>query len=131
MLQRQPSDDGASRAEYSASNFGNTLRNGRHWVDELSGVTRFDTSQVTVDRNAGANSVRFDFVTKFSGTDPESPARYADIFLNTTNPTAFGESYSYAIALGSQTQSAGLYALDTYATSMDVWSSRTQFAYGG
>ena len=121
----------ADYGSYSSPNFTNTVRNGSHWGDEIHGVTRFDTSQVTVDRNAAAGTVRFDFVTRFSGTDPNSPARYADVFLNIANPTAFAGPYTYGIALGGQTQSAGLYALDTYATSRDVWSSRTQYVYGG
>ena len=99
--------------------------------DVVEGGPDFDTQKATVI--VAGQSVEFKFYTQFDGDD--LGAHYADLFL-ATNPL-HPETYNYGISLGFQAGlggvTKGLYALTPgdYDTSIDVWSGRTGFIYGG
>jgi hypothetical protein len=113
---------------YSSATFANQLRNGRYWGDSIQGANDpFNTTQIVVTRDNAASTIQFDLKTQFNGND--GIANYADLFFDTR--TAGPDSFNYSIALGSQTRAAGLYNNTTFATSEDIWKTRTQYVYGG
>jgi hypothetical protein len=91
----------------------------------------FNTQKATII--VSGQSVEFKFYTQFDGDD--LAAHYADLFL-ATNPL-HPDTYNYGIALGFQAgyggAAKGLYALTPgdYDTSIDIWSGRTGYIYGG
>jgi disulfide bond formation protein DsbB len=93
----------------------------------------FYTPTLTVQADAvGGNVVlTLEYATLFPGTMVVNGqiVSNADIFLGN------GSGFSYAIALGYESQNggmaAGLYSVGAYATSMDIWGTRPGFAYGG
>ncbi len=120
---------GGDYGAYSDSNFSNRSAGGRHWGDELSSpADRFDTKQISVNRDDAAHTITFTLRTMFNGND--LGARYADLFFDTSSPNAL-DGFGYAVALGGQTKAAGVYGVDAYATSNDVWSGRSGYVYGG
>ena len=114
-------------AGYSSANFANRAAAGRHWGDELySPGHRFDTSQISVERSAGA--IVFTLRTMFTGDD--LGARYADLFFDVATPDTL-DTFGFAIALGGQTMPIGVYSVQSSATSNDVWGGRSGYVYGG
>jgi hypothetical protein len=99
--------------------------------DVVEGGPDFDTQKATV--SVSGQTVEFKFYTQFDGDD--LGAHYADLFL-ATDPL-HPDKFNYGISLGFQTGSGGvakgLYALTAadYDTSIDVWSGRTGYIYGG
>ena len=101
-------------AGYSSANFANRADGGKHWGDELADAGHpFDTTQMSIDRNDASKTMTITLHTMFNGDD--RGAHYADLFLDTASPTTPG-SYGYAIALGGQTMSAGVYSIGSAAT---------------
>ncbi|HET7086095.1 MAG TPA: PEP-CTERM sorting domain-containing protein [Rhizomicrobium sp.] len=102
-----------------------------------SGGNLFDTDRVNVKvtSSAGTTSLELKYYTQFNGSSVG--ARYADVFLG--NNLASPDHFQYGIALGNQSSngglgSPGLYDLasaGSYETSIQIWSSRTSFIYGG
>lgn len=120
---------GHDYAAYGSANFANRLAGGKHWGDEIAGPDhRFDTTQVTVDRNTSANVITFTMRTMFNGND--LGAKYADVFIDTGSSDTL-DSFGYAIALGSQTMGAGLYTANGVATANDIWGGQGSYIYGG
>lgn len=119
---------GADYAGYSTSNFENRSAGGRHWGDEIANSShRFDTSQITVNRNDSTKTLTITMRTRFDGSD--LGAKFADIFIDTSTPGT-PDTFGYAIALGHQTMGSGLYTHASSATSNDLWSG-TSNIYGG
>ncbi|TAL03138.1 MAG: hypothetical protein EPO08_04965 [Rhodospirillaceae bacterium] len=123
--------------------FSDTAIAGQNWGDTLQGSGHpFDTSQIQITRNNSAKTITFDMTTEYSGSDSEAPAglaKYADLFIDTNTPNT-PDSFNYAIALGTQTEAAGVYAAagtptafsaNQYDTSQQLWGPQTGFVYGG
>ena len=120
---------GADYSAYSSANFADRAAGGKHWGDELYDPGhRFDTTSMTINRNAAAGSITFTLHTMFNGND--EGAKYADLFLDITTPNT-PDSYGYAIALGSQTKAVGFYSVSSASTSNDVWGGQGSYVYGG
>ncbi len=103
--------------------------NVQHWGDAVQGANGahpFDTQSIKVTRDNAANKLTIDLYTKFKGED--LGAKYADLFFDTATPAP--DSFNYAIALGSQTRAAGVYANATFKTSQDIWATKSG-TYGG
>jgi hypothetical protein len=122
-----------SYSGYSSSTFANQQRNGRYWGDSIqSNAEPFNTTQIIVTRDNAANTIQFDLKTWFDGSPqgvPNGLAKYADLFFDTA--TIAPDGFNYAISLGSQTTPAGVYAVNTFATSQDLWKNQTNYIYGG
>ncbi|MGE3333405.1 MAG: hypothetical protein AB7I36_07170 [Rhodospirillaceae bacterium] len=119
---------GADYGGYSTANFANRGAGGRHWGDEIADPAhRFDTTQITVDRNDAAHTMQITLRTRFNGSD--LGAHYADIFIDTATPDTV-DSFGYSIALGYQSMSPGLYTNGSSQFSNDIWSG-TSNIYGG
>ncbi len=108
------------------------------YVAQSSIGTDFQTTSLTVQTTDVGNNVVVDFAytTQFPGSEIIDGATVsnADIFFAAGN--SYGaQGFTYAISLGAQTQNGGLaagfYSVNSAATSMDIWSPRTQFIFGG
>lgn len=120
---------GGDYGSYSSANFANRAAGGKHWGDELYDPGhRFDTTSITVNRDNAANTITFTLRTMFNGND--QGAKYADLFLDVATPDA-PDSFGYAIALGSQSQAAGLYTIGSSSTANDIWGRQGSYVYGG
>ena len=99
--------------------------------DVVEGGPDFDTEKANV--SVVGQSVEFKFYTQFDGDD--LGAHYADLFL-ATDPV-HPDTYTYGISLGFQAGfggvAKGLYAVTSadYDTSVEIWSDKTGFIYGG
>lgn len=113
---------------------------GQSWGNSVGAENGFDTTGIVIDRQS--NSITFEIATAFDGLDTDyahAPYNvtiaYADIFLNPIDSAAPPAQYQYAISLGDQTANGGLaagfYQVTSDKTSQQIWSSRSQFIYGG
>ena len=99
--------------------------------DVVEGGPDFDTQKASV--TVTGQSVEFKFYTQFDGDD--LGAHYADLFL-ATDPL-HPDTFNYGISLGFQAGyggvAKGLYAVTPadYDTSLEIWSGRTGYIYGG
>lgn len=108
---------GADAGAYSGVNFESREAGGRHWGDEIAtGAQRFDTTQLTVNRDNGLNKLTITLRTMFDGT---GPAAYADLFLDIATPGM--DEFGYAIALGAQSQPRGVYSTIHSNTAQELW----------
>ncbi len=120
---------GGDYGGYSSANFADRAAGGRHWGDELYDAGhRFDTTQISVDRDDPTKTLTITLRTMFNGND--QGVHYADLFLDTSSPTT-PDSYGYAIALGGQTKAAGVYAIGSASTSNGIWGGQGMYVYGG
>jgi hypothetical protein len=113
---------------------------GQSWGANVGDSDGFDTTGIVINRQT--NSIDFQIQTAFDGPDTSyanAPYNvtisYADIFLNPIDSATPPTTYQYAISLGDQTANGGLavgfYQVTSDKTSEQIWSSRTQFIYGG
>ncbi len=110
------------------------------YVSSGSIGSTFDTSSMTIvaDWASGGNmTLSLEFTTSFPGSMTENgvTTQLADIFLRPGNMGYSSSAFTYGISMGDQSanggQAAGLYKVTTDATSQQIWSSRSQFVYGG
>ncbi len=117
---------GADTGAYSSSNFINRQAGGRHWGDEIApGAQRFDTTQMTVNRNSAAGKLTITLRTMFDGT---GDAAYADLYFD-INTRGF-DDFGYAIPLGQQTMGPGVYSVISSNTAQELWVESGDL-YGG
>jgi hypothetical protein len=97
------------------------------WQQEIGPNPPFGTTQMDVQR-VGADVV-INITTPFNINvgDSNSPAQAADIAISTNSDGV----YDLGIALGQQVKSIGLYSVSQWQTSRDLWTSQTNFVYGG
>lgn len=95
---------------------------------------KFDTSKVVISESA--NSITLKFYTQFDGN--ALTAHYADLFISPSNADGSPATWGFGVSLGYQAayggQDAGLYALggaSDYRTSQEIWTSKTDYYYGG
>lgn len=124
--------DTTKNVSYRGSSQTNWFAGGTSSVgDVVEDGPNFDTQKATVI--VTGQSVEFKFYTQFDGDD--LGAHYADLFL-ATDPL-HPEKYNFGISLGFESGNGGvakgLYALGhgDYDTSIDVWSGRSGYTYGG
>src|SRR6185312_9648879 len=92
--------------------------------------TGFNTDHVAISESG--NSITFKLYTQFDGD--ELTAHYADLFIAPNNADGAPSSWGFAVALGAQQKTAGLYALSSaadYQTSYDIWKGKSGYIYGG
>lgn len=107
---------GADTSAYSGPNFVNREAGGRHWGDEIApGTQRYDTTQLTVDRNNAASKLTITLRTMFDGTGPSS---YADLFFDINTPGF--DDFGYAIPFGEQQRSPGVYSATFSNTAQEL-----------
>ena len=92
----------------------------------------FDTSKVDITASSATNTITLKFYTQFDGD--ELTAKYADVFLQPSNADGSPSSWGFGLSLGYQSKGPGLYDLDgpsDYKTSQQIWTSKTDYTYGG
>ena len=116
---------GASTNGYTGATFDNREAGGRFWGDEITfGAQRFDTTQITVNRDNSAHTLTVTLRTMFDGT---GPAAYADVYFDIYTPGFDG--FGYALTLGHQIFTPGVYSVISSNTANELWYGSGQ-VYG-
>lgn len=112
---------------------------GAAWHSTLGANPPFGTTQIDVEQ-VGADLVLKLYSPFLPSTVGVGDARFADIFLAVDEAggnyaTPYPTGWDYGLSLGTQVThgglAAGLYDLGTYKTSIDQWTSKTGYWYGG
>jgi hypothetical protein len=102
------------------------------WSDVIGNANVFQTTSITVNTVGADLELVFesefadDIATGF--TLSSQTVNVADVFIRTTGQSGWNH---YGIALGKQGLPIGFYAVDSHQTSLDIWTSRPGFNYGG